>query len=218
MKLTVLYDNEIFKKELGLKSDWGFSCLIQNNDETILFDTGAKGEILLDNMKKLGINPNDINKIIISHEHWDHNGGLKTLVSLKNNVEIYRFEKRFFNKNIKTIIVKEPMKISDDIYTTGRLKGSPVDEQSLVLKTNKGNYILTGCSHPGVIEIIKNAKKIDNIVGIIGGFHGFKELQIFEELDYICPCHCTKYKNKILRIYPDKTSRCGVGKVIDLEI
>jgi len=28
MKLTIVYDNEVYKKDAGLKSDWGFSCLI----------------------------------------------------------------------------------------------------------------------------------------------------------------------------------------------
>ena len=76
MKLTIVYDNEVFKKGLGLRSDWGFSCLIQNNEESILFDCGAKGDILINNMRKLEIEPRNINKIVISHEHWDHNGGL----------------------------------------------------------------------------------------------------------------------------------------------
>ena len=47
MKLTIVYDNEVFKKDIGLRSDWVFSCLIETTDETILFDTGAKGKILL---------------------------------------------------------------------------------------------------------------------------------------------------------------------------
>jgi len=69
MKLTIIYDNEVYKKDIGLKSDWGFSCLIETKDETILFDTGARGELLLSNMEKLRINPESISKIVISHEH-----------------------------------------------------------------------------------------------------------------------------------------------------
>ena len=55
MKLTIVYDNTIYKKAIGLKSDWGFACLVKTKKDMILFDTGAKGDILLDNMKKLGI-------------------------------------------------------------------------------------------------------------------------------------------------------------------
>jgi len=67
MKLTIVYDNEVYKKDMDLKSDWGFACLIETKHDTILFDTGANGEILLSNMNKLNINPRDIKKIVISH-------------------------------------------------------------------------------------------------------------------------------------------------------
>ena len=80
MKLTVVYDNDLYRKDIGLQSDWGFSCLIESKDDKILFDTGTNGEILLNNIKKLNIDPFKINKIVISHEHKDHNGGLQTLI------------------------------------------------------------------------------------------------------------------------------------------
>jgi 7,8-dihydropterin-6-yl-methyl-4-(beta-D-ribofuranosyl)aminobenzene 5'-phosphate synthase len=48
MKMTIVYDNEVFKKGLGLKSDWGFACLIDTNHDNILFDTGANGKILIE--------------------------------------------------------------------------------------------------------------------------------------------------------------------------
>ena len=67
MKLIIVYDNEIFTKGIGLQKDWGFACLIETKHDTILFDTGANGEILLSNMNKLNINPRDIKKIVISH-------------------------------------------------------------------------------------------------------------------------------------------------------
>ncbi|RLF97673.1 MBL fold metallo-hydrolase, partial [Thermococci archaeon] len=50
MKITIVYDNEAYKKDL--KADWGFSCLVEiENTPKILFDTGANGSILLYNMK-----------------------------------------------------------------------------------------------------------------------------------------------------------------------
>lgn len=53
MRIDIVYDNNVFKKNHNLKPDWGFACLLQTKKETILFDTGAKGEILLSNMKNL---------------------------------------------------------------------------------------------------------------------------------------------------------------------
>ena len=216
MKLTIAYDNVIFKRLKGLKSDWGFSCLIETDDANILFDTGAKGRILIDNMKILDIIPQDINKVVISHEHWDHNGGLKSFMSLVDDLEIYRLEKDDMIKGTRTGIIEEAKMISKDVYITGRLTGSPVDEQALVLNGEKGCYVLVGCSHPGVEKILQVSKNFGNIVGIIGGFHGFNNFSVLDDLDLVCPCHCTKYKKRIKDMYPTKFVEGGVGRVIDI--
>jgi 7,8-dihydropterin-6-yl-methyl-4-(beta-D-ribofuranosyl)aminobenzene 5'-phosphate synthase len=66
MKITIIYDNEVWKE--GLESDWGFSCLVEvENTPKILFDTGTSGSILLRNMKKLNIDPKSIDEVFISH-------------------------------------------------------------------------------------------------------------------------------------------------------
>ncbi len=107
--------------------------MIETENENILFDTGAKGKILLNNMEKLDVNPGKINKIVISHEHWDHYKGLKALVPLVGDIELYRLGKESPGGNMNIVTVKEPREIIDGVYTTGRLTGTPVDEQSLVL-------------------------------------------------------------------------------------
>ena len=54
MKVTILYDNVAYNKDL--EPNWGFSALIEKqNAPRILFDTGSSGRILLNNMQKLGI-------------------------------------------------------------------------------------------------------------------------------------------------------------------
>jgi len=215
MKMIIVYDNEVFKKDFGLKSDWGFACLIERKNDTILFDTGAKGEILFNNISRLNINPSDITKIVISHEHWDHNGGLKSLIPYVKDIELYHLSYENPNNSFISIFPDIPQKISENVWTTGLLKGI-VDEQSLVLKGKKGWYVLTGCSHPGVEKILNVAKKIGNIVGIIGGFHGFNKFKLVEDLDFICPCHCTAHKKYLEKAFPSKSSVCGVGKTLDI--
>jgi 7,8-dihydropterin-6-yl-methyl-4-(beta-D-ribofuranosyl)aminobenzene 5'-phosphate synthase len=50
MKITIIYDNTAFRKDF--QADWGFSCLVEvENTPKILFDTGADGKILLNNME-----------------------------------------------------------------------------------------------------------------------------------------------------------------------
>jgi len=215
MNLTILYDNEVYKKGIGLKSDWGFACLVEIKDDTVLFDCGAKGDILLNNMHKLDVSPEKITKIVISHEHWDHNGGLRTILPYLNVSDIYRLERKRMNNRIKQKIVDEPQIISEEIFTTGRLPGSPVDEQSLLLKSDMGWFVLVGCSHSGVENILYAARQIGNVVGIIGGLHDFDNFSLLENLEFISPCHCTKYKREIQQAFPTKYVPGGVGKTID---
>ena len=215
MKLTIAYDNEVYKKGISLKSDWGFSCLIETEDENILFDTGTKGNILLSNMEKLGIDPRNISKIAISHEHGDHNGGLKALASLVGDIELYRLAKESPSENMRLISAEYPWEITEEVYTIGRLK-DPVDEQALVLKGEKGWYVLVGCSHPGVEEILNATKQYGDIVGLVGGLHGFNNFSILEDLDFICPCHCTQHKREIKELYPWTYAKCGVGRIIEI--
>jgi 7,8-dihydropterin-6-yl-methyl-4-(beta-D-ribofuranosyl)aminobenzene 5'-phosphate synthase len=215
MNLIIVYDNNIYTNGIGLQSDWGFACLITTPQETILFDTGAKGDILLHNLEILHLNPSEIKKIVISHEHSDHNGGLKVLSRFIPDVDLYRLL-----PNTSKTILQYPdrntmQKINETIWITGRLKG-PIDEQALILKGKTGWYVLTGCSHPGVKTILQAAQCKGDVRGIIGGFHDFHTLSVLNGLDLICPCHCTKYKQKIRKQYTDTCIPCGVGQRIKI--
>ena len=80
LKVTVVYDNNEFAPEL--RTDWGFACVVEAGEQTILFDTGGNGELLLDNMDKLGLEMNSIDAIVLSHIHGDHTNGLQRLLDL----------------------------------------------------------------------------------------------------------------------------------------
>lgn len=215
MKMTIVYDNEVFTKNIGLKSDWGFACLIKTSQDTILFDTGANGKILLYNMALLHKNPSEIKKIVISHEHTDHSGGLPSLYPFLNNSEIYRLKHEKTNETTRTICVEKPQELCANIWTTGPLKGPP-EEQALILGGKNGIYVVTGCSHPGVETILRAAQKIGNVVGILGGFHGFHSYHVLDGLTHVFPCHCTRYKNHIKKHHPNTYQPCGVGQSIEI--
>src|SRR4030042_3456916 len=53
LRFTILYDNYLYKE--GTKADWGFSCLIEGTERTILFDTGTQPQILMHNVEVLGV-------------------------------------------------------------------------------------------------------------------------------------------------------------------
>ena len=213
MKLTVVYDNEV-KKE-GLRRGYGFSCFIEaENMPSVLFDTGGDSPTLLHNMKELSIDPKDIGIIVISHAHGDHAGGLSRILQMNETAELY-LPASFGELTLprKIITVKGATQICEDVFSTGELMGI---EQSLAVKTDKGILVVTGCAHPGVVNILKAARKFGKLHGILGGFHGFREFEALKGLSFICPCHCTAYKEEIRQLYPNRALECGAGLVVEL--
>jgi len=218
MKIAIIYNNEA---NFGLKAGWGFSCLVEENKKKILFDTGCEGQGLLYNLKKLSYDPKDIDIILISHQHWDHIGGLFDVLNLNGKAEVFvlkSFSENFKNeirKRAKLIEVEDEQKITENIYTTGLVKNNP-DEQSLILKTAKGIIIIVGCSHPGVDKTVEIAKKYGKIYAIIGGFHGFSNFDFLKNIEIIGACHCTQYKNEIKEKFPKQFKEIKAGDVIEI--
>jgi 7,8-dihydropterin-6-yl-methyl-4-(beta-D-ribofuranosyl)aminobenzene 5'-phosphate synthase len=215
MKLTVLYDNEAIE---GFKKGWGFSCLIEQGGKKILFDTGWDGKKLLHNMKKAGIRKEDLDIIVLSHDHWDHIGGLTRVLHPK--AEVYlpaSFSMRLKNEISKEARLQEvsgPMEIMEGIYLTGEL-GTKVKEQALVVNTGNGLLVITGCAHPGLDVILRSAGSFGNVTGAMGGFHDFGELDRLNALSLIVTCHCTKRKNEIAQLFPQSVRPCSAGSVFD---
>jgi len=212
MKVTIIYDNEV--AEAGLEGDWGFSCLVEAYGKNILFDTGANGFILLGNMEKLGIDPEVVDEVFISHGHWDHMGGLSDFLSIKNTKVYVPVSCQKPADALEVVSVRESIKIAKNIFSTGELQGI---EQSLVIETGKGLAVIAGCSHPGVRNILKAASGFGKPVILIGGLHGFNEFSLLEDLKFVCPTHCTQFKSEIQLKYPDKYISGGAGRVIDLK-
>jgi len=212
MKIFIIYDSSLCKN--NLKPGFGFSSYLQIGNKKILFDTGSNSKILLYNMRQLGINPEDIDIVFISHAHYDHIGGLKGFLKANKNKA----------RVIKPEAFDKPTEIFENIYTTGYLTTLFLKEQSLVVKTRKGLVIVTGCAHPGIINIIKRAKQIDEKVYlVIGGFHypptdtpsKFRNLGV----EKVAPSHCTGdiAREEFRKEYKENFIENGVGKIIEIK-
>ena len=206
MGILTVYDNKSCKH--GLKSAWGFACVV---DRRILFDTGGEGSTLLSNMRALGVDLSKIEALVLSHEHWDHTGGvsafLEAVREAGKEVRVFvpcSFSSGFKQKLSASDAVSEvvevqpqsPLKILGNAFSTGEL-GTWTKEQALVLRARKGLVVVTGCAHPGIVNILRYAKEAfnDEILLALGGFHlGSKDVtQAFRRLGVrkVAPCHCT---------------------------
>lgn len=86
MKITVLMENT--SNCQTLLAEHGLSLYIETKNETILADTGQSDKIV-ENANLLGIDLRKINYLVISHGHYDHAGGLLSLLPYCTNVPIF---------------------------------------------------------------------------------------------------------------------------------
>ncbi len=175
--ITVLYDNYVAAQ--GTKANWGFSCIIRGLDRTILLDAGAKTDVLLDNMKALGTDPAEPDVFVLSHMHDDHLGGLSGFLELNKGMTAYipdqfprSFETDIVKGRAETVRTAGPRRIAEGAYVTGGT-GFWTVEQALVLDAPPGLVVITGCAHPGVVEMVKKAREISGreVYLLLGGFH-----------------------------------------------
>jgi 7,8-dihydropterin-6-yl-methyl-4-(beta-D-ribofuranosyl)aminobenzene 5'-phosphate synthase len=78
MIITTLMDNTAVEGS-GMVAEHGFSCLIELPNAMVLLDTGATGAFT-HNARTLGKDLSKLDHIVISHSHYDHGGGLRTLM------------------------------------------------------------------------------------------------------------------------------------------
>jgi len=205
--LTILYDNNPYDDRC--MTDWGFSCLIELEDETILFDTGGDPGVLAHNMDALGVDIAEIDCVVLSHRHGDHVGGIDVVLDANLDVMVYLPET--FPYHIKSSIrvngaevveTSNSTLVCGGVATTRVLDANP-DEQALMVNSPLGLILVTGCSHPGVENLARDALNLTGgeIRLAIGGYHlgGATRAQLealveeMKELGVmnVAPTHCS---------------------------
>ncbi len=235
LTISVIYDNNRYDPRLS--TAWGFSCLIEGAELNILFDTGGDGSILLSNMEALGLKVEAIEVVVLSHIHGDHTGGLQTLLRRLQGVTLYLpqsfpqgFKDRVRLHGARVKEVRGPVEICPGIYSTGEM-GQGLKEQALLLRTRAGAILITGCAHPGIVQMVARAKELADgpISLVMGGFHlfGLSQAEVREiaralkGLGVCCvgPCHCSGQEaKKVFREeFGPRFIEVGVGRRIELK-
>lgn len=231
--LTVVYDNNPY--DPALQTAWGFACWVETPEGVVLFDTGGDGRTLLGNLAQLGLDPQQVDVVVLSHTHRDHTGGLAALLDTGVGPTVYvpaAFPAAFkadVRAHTNLVEVTDPAEILPGIYTTGQV-GSGIVEQALVVETGEGWVVVTGCAHPGIVEMVRRAKELTGgkIHLVLGGFHlgGASEEEIagiieaFRQVgvEKAAPCHCTGDRaiRALAEEYGDDFIKAGVGTILEI--
>lgn len=207
LRITVVYNN--VPHVPGLTTAWGFAAVIEAGADTVLFDTGGDGPTLLGNLQRLGIDPESIDVVVLSHIHGDHTGGLDHFLVRQPNVTVYMprsfpaaFRRAVERRGARVETVSGAQRLIASVHSTGEMSDG-TREQALIVDIPAGLVVITGCAHPGIVEIARIARAYlgKEIYLLMGGFHllGKSErnlrgtLQALRNLGVrkVAPSHCT---------------------------
>lgn len=269
MKLIVLADNNTFIDQYYLGEP--AACFyLEDEDQKILFDAGYS-DVFLKNACKMGIDLTKLDKVVISHGHNDHTGGLRYLSEWMDTsrLELIAHPEAFWEKEYdgesigapyreeelrKRFCVNfttEPYWVSSNLLylgeipayndfesrsqigwkynSNGRIPDLVTEDSALAYRGKDGLFVITGCSHSGICNIVEHARKvtgIHRITGILGGFHLFQENERLEnttaylkslQLENLYPCHCVSFRAKAGIHQTVPVTETGVGMTISLE-
>jgi len=232
--VTIIYDN--YQANTDLDTDWGFACLVKYEGKQLLFDAGRDSELYKKNVSLLDIHPEEIPSLFISHEHGDHTAGIPWIIEINPSVKCYlpaSYAEQLkasgsLPPNSKSI--KKPSHLYGPFYSTGDDFVS-FREQGLVIKTEQGGVLITGCGHPGIVAMVGVAEKDLGIKihTVIGGLHlmstSGEDVEVIAAnliemgVKQICPTHCTGDKSiaAIKASFGDGYIMGGTGKLIVIQ-
>lgn len=218
---------------------WGIAFLV---GEDVLFDTFGDAMVFSRNMWAMKIDRAKIRHVVISHDHWDHLAGLWPFLAKNKNVKVYicpgfsqETKTRIAAFGVPVVETAGPMEIRSGVYTTGQIRGvydgRDIFEQAIVIKTERGLAVVTGCAHPGIAAIVNKVRECfaGEVFFVAGGFHLKDALRetignIIGMLKTIgvrqvAPLHCTgAVAQDIFRqAFGKNYLSLKVGGVVDLE-
>lgn len=207
LRITVVYNNMAYTP--GLTTAWGFAAVVEDGADVVLFDTGGDGPTLLENIERLEIDPDSIGAIVLSHIHGDHTGGLDSFLSRRPDVTVYMprsfpeaFRRSVEQRGTRVELVSGPRHLFANMYSTGEM-GDGTIEQALIVDTASGLVVITGCAHPGIVNVTRAAHMYlgKDVYLLMGGFHligrhpehNRATVAVLRQLSVrkVAPSHCT---------------------------
>ncbi|MCB8565559.1 MULTISPECIES: MBL fold metallo-hydrolase [Fusobacterium] len=144
--------------------------------------------------------------------------------------KVYQISENFFflGEIPRKVNFEKESSIGEQLVNEVWEKDYVKDDTALIYKNDKGIFIITGCSHSGICNIVEYAAEIfkpKKILGIIGGFHLFEiDEQVEKTIEYLksknieslYPCHCTSLKVKAKMMEQLNVIEVGSGLEINI--
>jgi 7,8-dihydropterin-6-yl-methyl-4-(beta-D-ribofuranosyl)aminobenzene 5'-phosphate synthase len=183
-RITVVTSHSPGKSKDELASKGNLSAYVQVNGKAILCDTGKHTNPLPQKLDQLGLEVNLIEAVVFTHNQLDGVPDLsEVLISTDKPKKVFVPAPLgnagvFQNLNAKVVEVSEPAGVITDAWLVGPLevehKNGTTAEQVLVLDRPDGLVVIVGCSHPGIVSVVKKVKEVfgaRKIKMVAGGFH-----------------------------------------------
>jgi len=183
-RITVVTSHSPGKSKAELASKGYLSAWVQVNGKAILCDTGKQSNPLPQKLDELGLEVNLIDAVVFTHNQLEGVPDLSdVLISTEKPKKVFvpaplGSPSVFQNLNAKIVEVSEPTGVLTDAWLVGPMKIEHKDgttaEQVLVLDKPDGLVVIVGCSHPGVVSVVKKVREVfgaRKIKLVAGGFH-----------------------------------------------
>ena len=147
----------------GLKPDFGYAVFIHADGKRILLDTGTDPDIMAHNLDAAGVDVKELDMVVISHNHYDHAGGLARIRSMNPAVPVFVPPDQVFRVG-DVQVVEDHLQVTPNLFVIRGRSDAPVagisDDLSVVLRGRAGAYVLSTCSHSGVGQILDRAAEV----------------------------------------------------------
>lgn len=277
LRLTTLSENTTSRP--ATLAEEGLSILIEMGTSVILLDTGQTNSVV-HNAAALGVDLNALDKIVLSHGHFDHTGGLRSLLqTIRRPIDVvchpnvwgakYAVAKegneRFIgvpfqraeleSLGARFVQSRVPMALDDHIGTLGEVpmttnfesldshlcvKGVAglredelLDDLAIVIDTDDGLVVVSGCAHRGIINTLLQAQKltgVERVRTVVGGSHlvGSSEERVWQtvaslkemNVGQLGLCHCTSQPAAAImaREFGESFFFNSVGRTTEVEV